>query len=97
MGLARWMMIGGGSSGDSFGGVEEGLAGRFLASTNSLPSHQAYPSPLDPPPIIIYPANPIYALWTLSSPPNSDHPPNLTSPSRGLNLFFHLWQVCTLY
>ena len=58
-----------------------GEAGLLLASSNPRPSHQPYPSPLDPPPIIIHPAKSMRVLCTLSSSPNSVYPPN---PGGGL-------------
>ena len=59
-------------------------AGLLLGSSNPHPSHWPLSFPLDPPPIIIHPANPIHVLWTLSSYPNSHHPPNPTNPGGGL-------------
>ena len=58
-------------------------AGLLLGSSNSRPSHWPLSFPLDPPPIIIHLAY-IHVLWTLSSFPNSHHPPNLTNPGGGL-------------
>ena len=51
-------------------------AGLLLGSSNPHPSHWPLPFPLDPPPIIICPANRTHLLWTLSSSPDSHHPPN---------------------
>ena len=56
----------------------------IFESSNPRPSHRPYPFPLDPPPIIIHPAKPIHARWTVFSSPNSDHPPNPMNPGRGL-------------
>ena len=59
-------------------------AGLLLGSSNPHPSHWPLSFPLDPLLIIIHLANPIHVLWTLSSSPNSHHPPNPTNPGGGL-------------
>ena len=41
----------------------------LLGSSNPHPSHWPLSFPLDPPPVIIHPANPIHVLWTLTSAP----------------------------
>ena len=70
-------------------------AGLLLGSSNPHPSYWPLSFPLDPPPIIIHPANPKRVLWTLSPSPNSHHPPNPTNPGRALRFvdLHPFWQV----
>ena len=76
--------------------IPEYEASLLLASSNSLSSHLPYLSSLDPPPFIIHPVNPINAFWTLSFPPNFDHPTKPTNPGGGL-IFCTLSIECTFY